>query len=90
MAVASVSFYSKNIYSICREGELAARRYSIRVIITLFFPFALGALDVTIIIAALPYVASDFSKISNLKSTSCLSGQATYFSHECPTRLSIE
>jgi hypothetical protein len=43
-----------------REEKKAARRYRIRLIIGLFFPFALQALDVTIIASALPWIASDF------------------------------
>jgi hypothetical protein len=47
---------------ISREERLAARRYRILLIIGLFFPFALQALDVTIIASALPWIASDFRK----------------------------
>ena len=43
-----------------RQEKKAARRYRIRLIIGLFFPFALQALDVTIIASALPWIASDF------------------------------
>jgi hypothetical protein len=45
---------------ITRDEKLAARRYRILLIIGLFFPFALQALDVTIIASALPWIASDF------------------------------
>ena len=47
---------------IAREEKLAARRYRILLIIGLFCPFALQALDVTIIASALPWIASDFRK----------------------------
>jgi hypothetical protein len=45
---------------ICRQEHIAARKYRWRVIIGLFFPFALQALDMTIIASALPWIASDF------------------------------
>lgn len=47
---------------ITRDEKLAARRYRILLIIGLFCPFALQALDVTIIASALPWIASDFRK----------------------------
>jgi hypothetical protein len=47
---------------ICRAEQLAARRYRTKLIIGLFCPFALQALDVTIVASALPWIASDFSK----------------------------
>lgn len=46
----------------CRKDKLRARRYLTKLIIGLFFPFALQALDLTIIASALPWIASDFSK----------------------------
>lgn len=46
---------------VCREEKLAARSYRVKLIVGLFFPFALQALDVTIIASALPWIASDFS-----------------------------
>lgn len=49
---------------ICREEQLAARRYRIRLILGLFFPFTLQALDVTIIASALTWIASDFRNTS--------------------------
>ena len=49
---------------ICRKEQLAARSYRIKLIIGLFVPFALQALDVTIIASALPWIASDFSKFT--------------------------
>jgi hypothetical protein len=45
---------------ICRKEQLAARRYRTRLIVGLFFPFTLQALDVTIIASALAWIASDF------------------------------
>ncbi|KAF4621880.1 hypothetical protein G7Y89_g14463 [Cudoniella acicularis] len=57
------------ICSICQEEQLAAtaaRRYRIRLIAGLFFPFALQALDVTIIASALPWIASDFNEVSQM------------------------
>lgn len=47
-----------------REEKLTARHYRIRLIIGLFCPFALQALDVTIIASALPWIASDFRRPS--------------------------
>jgi len=52
---------------ICRTEQLAARRYRIKLIIGLFFPFALQALDVTIVASALPWIASDFRKDAILR-----------------------
>jgi hypothetical protein len=49
----------------CRQEKLAARHYRIRLIIGIFFPFALQALDTTIVASALPWIASDFSKYSD-------------------------
>lgn len=48
----------------CRKKQLAARRYRIKIIVGLFFPFALQALDVTIIASALPWIASDFRRFA--------------------------
>lgn len=45
-----------------REEKRAARRYRTLLVIGLFCPFALQALDVTIIASALPWIASDFRK----------------------------
>jgi len=52
---------AKGRCQICRQEQVAARNYRIRIIIGIFFPFALQALDVTIIASALPWIASDFS-----------------------------
>jgi hypothetical protein len=57
---------SKGRCTICRAEQLAARRYRIKLIIGLFCPFALQALDVTIVASALPWIASDFSKSCKL------------------------
>jgi len=51
---------SKSRCKICRKEQLSARRYRIRLIVGLFFPFTLQALDVTIIASALTWIASDF------------------------------
>ncbi|KAH8820521.1 hypothetical protein F5884DRAFT_52681 [Xylogone sp. PMI_703] len=51
---------------LCRADQLAARRYRIRVIFGLMFPFILQALDTTIIASALPWIASDFNRISQM------------------------
>ena len=53
---------SKGRCQLCRSEQLAARRYRTRLVIGLFCPFALQALDVTIVASALPWIASDFSK----------------------------
>ncbi|EPE08749.1 tetracycline efflux protein [Ophiostoma piceae UAMH 11346] len=50
----------------CRQEKLEARRYRWKVIIGLIFPFALQALDVTIIASALPWIATDFGEVSQL------------------------
>ena len=44
----------------CRQEKLSARRYRCKVIVGLIFPFALQALDVTIIASAFPWIATDF------------------------------
>lgn len=49
--------------SICREEKLAARRYRWKIILGLFFPYAIQALDLTIVAGALPFIASDFRKL---------------------------
>lgn len=46
--------------SICKEQKRAARKYRWKLIAGLFFPFALQALDGTIVATALPFIASDF------------------------------
>ncbi|RAL61553.1 hypothetical protein DID88_009592 [Monilinia fructigena] len=50
----------------CREEKLAARNYRIKLIIGLFFPFTIQALDTTIVASALPWIASDFNEISQM------------------------
>lgn len=47
---------------ICRKERLAGRRYRTLLILGLFLPFSLQALDLTIIASALPWIAADFSK----------------------------
>ena len=50
----------------CRQEQLAARKYRNRLIIGLFFPFALQALDTTIVASALSWIASDFHELSQM------------------------
>ncbi|KAE8449250.1 hypothetical protein EG329_008417 [Mollisiaceae sp. DMI_Dod_QoI] len=57
---------AKGRCTICRQEQLAARRYRIKLVIGIFFPFALSALDVTIIASALPWIAIDFGQISQM------------------------
>jgi hypothetical protein len=45
---------------ICKEQKKAARKYRWKLMAGLFFPFALQALDATVIASALPFIASDF------------------------------
>jgi len=47
---------------ICIEQVKAARKYRWKLMLGLFLPFSVQALDVTIIASALPFIASDFSK----------------------------
>lgn len=47
----------------CQEAKRAARIYRWRIISGLFVPFLVQSLDVTIIAGALPFIASDFSKL---------------------------
>ncbi|TLS25964.1 hypothetical protein PpBr36_07455 [Pyricularia pennisetigena] len=46
----------------CIEEKRAARKYRLKLVLGLIFPFALQALDVTIVASALPWIAKDFSK----------------------------
>ena len=48
--------------SISKEEARAANIYRWKLMIGLFFPFSVQALDTTIIAGALPFIASDFSK----------------------------
>ncbi len=50
----------------CRQEKVLARKYRIRIISGIFLPFALASLDLTIVASALPWIASDFSKLSVL------------------------
>jgi MFS family permease len=52
--------------SVCKEEKKAARIYRWKIIIGLIFPFALQALDVTIIASALPWIAVDFGEVAQL------------------------
>ncbi|CAK7263292.1 hypothetical protein SEPCBS57363_000491 [Sporothrix epigloea] len=48
------------------QERLAARKYRWKIIAGLILPFALQALDVTIVASALPWIATDFRQISQL------------------------
>ncbi|KAM5355610.1 hypothetical protein ACJ41O_002256 [Fusarium nematophilum] len=50
----------------CKQDEKAATKYRWKIIIGLVSPFALQALDSTIIASALPWIASDFGQVSQL------------------------
>ncbi|KAJ3471201.1 hypothetical protein MRS44_001300 [Fusarium solani] len=50
----------------CAADEKAATKYRWKIILGLVAPFALQALDSTIIASALPWIAGDFSEISQL------------------------
>ncbi|KAK0386424.1 hypothetical protein NLU13_6261 [Sarocladium strictum] len=50
----------------CKAADKAATRYRLKLIAGLFFPFALAALDATIIASALPWIAQDFGQYSQL------------------------
>lgn len=52
----------KDKCTICRQEHLAAREYRWKLIAGIFFPFAISALDVTIIASALPWIAIDFGQ----------------------------
>lgn len=56
---------AKGRCTLCRQEQLTARRYRLKLIIGVFFPFALSALDVTIIASALPWIALDFGMLFN-------------------------
>lgn len=49
---------------VCKAEKLAARKYRWKLIAGLFLPFSVQALDATIIASALPFMASDFRKLS--------------------------
>lgn len=46
----------------CKVEERAANVYRWKLIVGLFFPFSVQALDTTMIAGALPFIASDFRK----------------------------
>ncbi|KAL8335600.1 hypothetical protein RB598_009677 [Gaeumannomyces tritici] len=50
----------------CRDEARAATKYRIKIICGLMLPFALQALDVTIVASALPWIAKDFNEVSQL------------------------
>ncbi|KAK7752343.1 hypothetical protein SLS62_005679 [Diatrype stigma] len=49
----------------CKAEKRAARSYRTRIILGLLLPYALQALDVTIVASALPWIAADFGKTSS-------------------------
>lgn len=51
---------------ICQSEKRARRKYRWKIIVGLFLPFTLSSLDVTIIASALPWIAADFNKISQM------------------------
>ncbi|KAB5582509.1 major facilitator superfamily domain-containing protein [Coniochaeta sp. 2T2.1] len=50
----------------CRDEKRQARTYRWKLILGLIFPFALQALDVTVVASALPWVAVDFNSVPEL------------------------
>ena len=50
--------------TITAEEKKAANRYRWKLVIGLFLPFSVQALDVTIIASAIPFIASDFSMLT--------------------------
>jgi MFS family permease len=50
----------------CRDEKTARRKYRWRIILGLFLPFTLSSLDATIIASALPWIAADFNRISQM------------------------
>jgi hypothetical protein len=51
---------------ICKQDKKARGVYRRKLILGLFLPFMIQGLDTTIIAGALPFIASDFSKFSNI------------------------
>lgn len=49
-----------------KEGVRAARKYRIRLMVGLFFPAILFALNTTLIAGALPFIASDFNQLGQI------------------------
>ncbi|KAH7154801.1 tetracycline efflux protein [Fusarium sp. MPI-SDFR-AT-0072] len=50
----------------CKRESSQQVRYRWRIILGLVLPFAISALDVTIIASALPWIAADFNRVSQL------------------------
>ncbi|KAM5377518.1 hypothetical protein ACJZ2D_004887 [Fusarium nematophilum] len=50
----------------CKVERKAQLKYRWKIILGLFLPFAISALDVTIIASALPWIANDFNELSQL------------------------
>ncbi|KAI2632382.1 MFS general substrate transporter [Hypoxylon sp. NC1633] len=50
----------------CKAEERAAFKYRWKLVLCLILPYALQALDVTIIASALPWIAADFGEIAQL------------------------
>ncbi|KAJ4172643.1 hypothetical protein NW754_002845 [Fusarium falciforme] len=50
----------------CKTERREQLRYRWKIILGLFLPFAISALDVTIIASALPWIADDFDQLSQL------------------------
>ncbi|KAI0884696.1 MFS general substrate transporter [Annulohypoxylon maeteangense] len=50
----------------CKAEEKAANKYRWKLILCLILPYALQALDVTIVASALPWIAADFGEIAQL------------------------
>lgn len=63
---AAAALDDKGICAACRSEKSAARTYRWKLIAGLIFPFALQALDVTIVASALPWIAVDFGEVAQL------------------------
>lgn len=50
----------------CKSERRAQLKYRWKIILGLFLPFAISALDVTIIASALPWIADDFNQLAQL------------------------
>ncbi|XXG97725.1 hypothetical protein Hte_004034 [Hypoxylon texense] len=50
----------------CKAEERAATKYRWKLVLCLILPYALQALDVTIVASALPWIAADFGEIAQL------------------------
>ncbi|KAH8907081.1 MFS general substrate transporter [Coniochaeta sp. PMI_546] len=61
-----ITLIRKGRCTACKSEKSAARTYRWKLILGLIFPFALQALDVTIIASALPWIAVDFGEVAQL------------------------